>query len=340
MSAEHTPGISKRECASTPFLVFADPYMLSTRKEKPEERPADQSKAVLDILNAGKSRLVVVEPDLAHLGSASLRVVDALVREIDNAYHDSSATSVVRKLMSEELSCCSEDLPSECPHGDARLIKTLILNEVEAECARRGLPFVRGCDSVLIFVSSKSAQSRVSRSMQGFLERVIHADGSLHLRLASPEDLDVGGFSFARTNAGYERRISKRAEDEFKNAIRRITSRSSAQGTQSRKGDLLRACGRFGRKYSCVSDWDDVATQLNEWIRRRLCALLWKQWKRVRSKVAALKRLGVPHDAAMMIASSRRGFWAMATSDILKKWLPFSALRKMGFSFLAACASR
>lgn len=335
MSAEHTLGISRQECASTPVLVFADPRKPSTRTQKPEGNTASLSELVADILNMGKSRIVSIAPDLRHLSSAGSHISDYFARKIDSAYRDSSTTSSAHRLMNEELRCALSD-----SDGEQYLLKSLLLNEVEEECTRRGLSFVRSCDGILVFTASKTAQKRVSRSLGDFIGRRIGGDGTPHLGLPSPDELSVDGFSFVKTREGYVRHMSKCAEDEFKDIVRRITSRSSAQPTQSRKRDLRCVCARFERKYSCVCDWPEVSLRLSEWIRQRVCALLWKQWKRVRSKVAALSRIGVPFDVSMALASSRRGYWAMAKSDILKKWLSFSVLRRMGFSFLVACASR
>ncbi|NUU58914.1 group II intron maturase-specific domain-containing protein, partial [Paenibacillus agri] len=51
---------------------------------------------------------------------------------------------------------------------------------------------------------------------------------------------------------------------------------------------------------------------LNKWIRRRLRMCLWKQWKRVRTRIRELRALGVPEWACFKMANSRRGAWEMS----------------------------
>ncbi|MGB0089191.1 MAG: group II intron maturase-specific domain-containing protein, partial [Planifilum fulgidum] len=53
----------------------------------------------------------------------------------------------------------------------------------------------------------------------------------------------------------------------------------------------------------------NILKQLDEWIRRRLRACLWTQWKRVRTRIRELRALGLPESAVFMIANTRKGPW-------------------------------
>ncbi|GFG91684.1 hypothetical protein MBOU_37260 [Mycobacterium bourgelatii] len=61
---------------------------------------------------------------------------------------------------------------------------------------------------------------------------------------------------------------------------------------------------------------------LDEWFRRRLRQIRWKEWKRVRTKVANLRALGIRADLAWQWGMSSRGYWRIAGSPVLTRALP------------------
>ena len=82
-------------------------------------------------------------------------------------------------------------------------------------------------------------------------------------------------------------------------------------------------------------DTPSVFKELDEWLRRRLRQVAWKQWKRVRTKWRNLQRHGIPRRKAWEWANSRKGSWRVARSYILAQALPnahWSELGLVGFS--------
>ena len=67
------------------------------------------------------------------------------------------------------------------------------------------------------------------------------------------------------------------------------------------------------------------------WIRRRLRAYLWKQWKCVGARFDALVLLGISGGLAWRWANSRRGCWRVAGSQILSFSLTNKVLSGMGY---------
>ena len=63
--------------------------------------------------------------------------------------------------------------------------------------------------------------------------------------------------------------------------------------------------------------------------------VIWKQWKRIRTKLANLIRLGIPKSKAWEWANTRKGYWHTANSFILSRSITNDRLRKAGYIFLS-----
>ncbi len=70
--------------------------------------------------------------------------------------------------------------------------------------------------------------------------------------------------------------------------------------------------------YYFVADMKRTLHSWNEWLRRRFRMYIWKQWKKPRTKVANLRKLGIPADKAYQWGNSRLGYWRIAGSPVLQ----------------------
>lgn len=71
--------------------------------------------------------------------------------------------------------------------------------------------------------------------------------------------------------------------------------------------------------------------ELDQWIRRRLRACIWKQWKRVKTRFRNLIKFGVHKYKAYEYANTRKGYWRISQSPILSKTLTNKYLESLGF---------
>lgn len=65
----------------------------------------------------------------------------------------------------------------------------------------------------------------------------------------------------------------------------------------------------------------DRFTKRDQWFRRRLRQIRWKEWKRPRTRVVMLRRLGIVKDMAYQWGNSSRAYWRVAKSSILQRAL-------------------
>lgn len=191
------------------------------------------------------------------------------------------------------------------------LLANILLDDLDKELTRRGLRFVRYADDCNIFVASKRAGERVIESVTRFVE------GKLRLKVnrdksavARPWNRKFLGFSFTNHKQATIRLAPKTVE-RFKDKIRELTDRTKSMSMEDRIAKLNRyTMGWLG--YFRLASAKKHCEQFDQWIRRRLRLCLWKQWKRVRTRIRELRALGVPDWACFVIANSRRGPWEMS----------------------------
>ena len=93
------------------------------------------------------------------------------------------------------------------------------------------------------------------------------------------------------------------------------------------------------RGYFGFCETPSVLSRLDQWIRRRLRAIVWRQWKRGRTRFAALRRLGVNKHLAAKTAGSARGPWRLSNSPALSYALPNAFFIRLGLATLASLAT-
>jgi len=202
------------------------------------------------------------------------------------------------------------------------LLSNILLDELDKELERRGHKFCRYADDCNIYVQSERAGQRVMDSVERFLnERLklrINRDKSA---VAQPQKRAFLGFSFT---SGEDRkiRLAPKSVKSFKQRVKRITGRS--RGLPLERMILeLNGYTRGWMGYFRLAETPTVLMDLDSWIRRRLRAVMAKQWfKSCKARFRGLRGLGVNTELAAMIAVTRHGPWAMANMKAFKMAMP------------------
>lgn len=69
--------------------------------------------------------------------------------------------------------------------------------------------------------------------------------------------------------------------------------------------------------YYGISRMKTFIIQIQQWLNHRLRQLIWKRWKKPRTKYQMLRKYGIGHEDAMKLANSRKGYWRISRSEIL-----------------------
>jgi RNA-directed DNA polymerase len=211
------------------------------------------------------------------------------------------------------------------------LLSNLMLDVLDKELEKRGHRFVRYADDCNIYVRSRKAGERVMASIERFLaKRLKLRVNRAKSAVAKPRVRKFLGFSFT---GGKEprRRIAPQAIDRFKARVRKLTRRTCGQSLPQIVKEL--SVYLIGwRGYFGFCQTPSVLRALDEWTRRRLRAIAWKQWKRGHARFAELRRRGVGRDLAAKTAGSPHGPWRLANSPALNIALPNSLFGSLGLA--------
>jgi RNA-directed DNA polymerase len=213
------------------------------------------------------------------------------------------------------------------------LLSNLVLDELDRELERRGHRFVRYADDSNIYVRSEQAGQRVMESIKRLITKKLKLKvNEAKSAVARPQERKFLGFSFS---AGPEvkRVIAPKALERFKARIREITRQAKSVGVRTTM-ETLAPYLRGWRSYFGFCETPKVLIQLTRWVRRRLRAALWRQWKTQRRRRAALLQLGVRGQLAANTASSGRGPWYLARSQALHFALSNAYFRSLGMPSL------
>src|SRR6266702_7252010 len=217
------------------------------------------------------------------------------------------------------------------PQGGALspLLSNLVLDVLDRELERRGHRFVRYADDCNIYVRSERAGQRVMESITRFItHRLKLKVNQAKSAVARPGQRKFLGFSFTSEREP-RRRIAPKAIARFKERIREQTRRTrSISLPQMVKTITTYLRGWLGYFGDCQTP--SVLHRLETWLRRRLRSVVWKQWKRGRTRFKELRKRGVGKDLAAQTAGSAHGPWRIANSPALSLALPNAYFDSLG----------
>jgi len=213
------------------------------------------------------------------------------------------------------------------------LLSNLVLDELDRELERRGHRFVRYADDCNIYVRSERAGQRVMESIAQFItQRLKLKVNEAKSAVARPQERKFLGFSFT-SGPEVRRIIARKALDRFKRRIREITRRAKSVSMETTM-EVLAPYLRGWRSYFGFCETPEVLLSLTRWVRLRLRAARWRQWKTQRRRRAALLALGVSPRLARNTAGSGHGPWYLARSQALARGLSNAYFRSLGLPSL------
>src|SRR6478672_4606919 len=212
------------------------------------------------------------------------------------------------------------------------LLSNLVLDELDRELERRGHRFVRYADDCNIYVRSERAGQRVMQSITRFITQNLKLKvNEAKSAVARPQERKFLGFSFT-TGPDIKRMIAPKSLERFKQRIRDITRRAKGVSITTTM-DELASYMRGWRGYFGFCETPQVLIALTRWVRLRLRAALWRQWKTPRRRRAALIALRLSGQL-LNTAGSGRGPWNIARSKALSVGLSNAYFKLLGLPTL------
>ncbi|MEA2561082.1 MAG: RNA-directed polymerase [Acidobacteriota bacterium] len=262
---------------------------------------------------------------------------DRLMARVANRIGDKRLLKLIRAFLNAGVLEDGLVRPTEegTPQGSplSPLLSNLVLDELDRELEKRGLPFVRYADDCNIYARSERAGQRVMKSISDFLTRKLRLKvNATKSAVARPSTRKFLGFSFSE-GPDLKRIIAKQAVVRFRRRVVELTGRNrgiSLKRMVEELSEYLRGwIGYFG---FCERRTD--LRNLDGWIRRRLRCAAWKQWQNGRRRYRELLRLGVKAEWAKVTAGSSAGLWKMSSNRAINQALSNRYLQSLGLPTL------
>lgn len=206
------------------------------------------------------------------------------------------------------------------------LLANIMLDDFDKELERRKHCFVRYADDFMIFVMSERAAQRVLESVTRWLERHLKLKVNLEKsKIVRGNDSDYLGFIFKNKRITW----SNESFENFKYNIRRLTARSWGISMKLRL-EKLSSYTRGWMGYYALSEYYRPLPELDEWIRRRVRMCYIKQWRRCRTRIRNLIKLGAVKKQAIAIGLSSKGPWKLARTYGSQSGLTNTYLKEQG----------
>lgn len=264
---------------------------------------------------------------------------DKLMARVARRVKDKRVLKLIRKYLESGVMLNGVVVRTEegTPQGGplSPLLANILLDDLDKELERRGHRFVRYADDCNVYVGSRRAGERVLKSMTRYLgERLSLVVNEAKSAVDRPWKRKFLGFSFTNLKERPAIRIAPQALKRCKDRLRQLTWRWKGQ-SMGQTLDHLNAYARGWAGYFSLAETKSPFEELDEWLRRRLRAILWHQWKKPKARAHNLIRMGIPRDKAWQWAYSGKGTWRMAGSAPLQRALGNAYWHAQGLVSLA-----
>ena len=265
---------------------------------------------------------------------------DVLMARVARKVSDPRTLRLIRRYLNAGIMVSGIMQPSSVgtPQGGplSPLLANIMLDDLDQELEIRGHRFVRYADDIRVYARTKRAAGRILASVTDFLEKRLRLKVNREKSSAKhAQKAAVLGFAFYFTRFGPRLRIDGKALRRLRFEIRRLTSRSRGVSMEWR----IRLLNRFISgwcAYFAIAETEKTFRTLDEWLRRRLRQVRWKEWKRVRTRIRNLRAFGIPISKAIAWGNTRKGSWRIAGSPALSRTLSNAYWESLGLQGFAA----
>ena len=218
------------------------------------------------------------------------------------------------------------------------LLANIYLNEFDHEYEKRGVPCVRYADDIVLLARSERAAKRLLESsisyLEGKLRLTVNREKSRVTSVFSIRNFKYLGFALGRNGNGIFIRVHPKSWKKMKTKLKSLSSRRQVQSVIPAL-KRIRVFMRGWLNYYGIAAMKNNIEELNGWLYHRIRMCIWKMWKRPRSKMKYLIKLGVPEQLAYRAANSRQKYWFVSNTVAVKMGLTKEILVRKGFYDLA-----
>ena len=280
--------------------------------------------------NANEGYVYVVDMDLEKFfdNVCQSKLIEILSRTVK----DGRVISLIHKYMRAGVIVRGkfEETEIGVPQGGplSPLLSNIMLNELDKELERRGHRFVRYADDCMIFCKSRKSAERTLRNILPYIEGKLFLKVNLEKTcIAHISNVKYLGYSFYK-HKELRFRVHPKSVEKMKRRLKELTERSNGWSREYRKLKLQQLVVGW-INYFKMADMKGLLQEMDKWLRRRIRAIYWSQWKKLKTRIRKLRSLNLPEWLVIEIANCRKGIWRSAL--VLNRALTREVLKNLGY---------
>jgi group II intron reverse transcriptase/maturase len=218
------------------------------------------------------------------------------------------------------------------------LLANIYLNEFDQEYQKREVAFVRYADDIVLLAKSDRAAKRLLESSTKYLEETlklkVNEKKSRVVSVFAIRNFKFLGFTLGKNGKGIYVRVHGESWKKMKSKLKELSSRRSVQSIHPSL-ERIKVYMRGWLNYYGIADMKNRIDELNKWLYHRIRMCIWKQWKKSKTKIRNLIKMGVSKDLAWKAGNSRRGNWFTTHTVAINMAMTKERLINSGFYDLA-----
>ncbi len=213
------------------------------------------------------------------------------------------------------------------------LLSNIYLDRYDQEMRRRGVRFVRYADDIVVLARSRRAAERLLESSKKYLE------GKLKLKVNEDKSRAISiysgkfkflGYAMGKGKNGNYIRAHKTSLRKAKQKLREKTKRNRGRNVRDIMKEIKVYMTGWLNHYH-IASIKSTMLKWDQWLRRRLRMYIWKQWKKPKTRVENLQKLGISKWQAYQWGNTRLGYWRVSVSPILTRSITNEKLVQAGY---------
>lgn len=210
------------------------------------------------------------------------------------------------------------------------LLSNIMLDDFDKELESRGLRFARYADDCNIYVKTERAGKRVMESVVRYLTKELKLKvNQQKSAVDNPWNRKFLGFTF--TKGTKQITVHGSRIKRFKDKIRGVTKKMRGNKITDSIRKFIMPITRGWANYFGIAKTLNVFDALDGWVRRKIRCILWRQWKKPKTRYKRLLALGIKSQTAKRAAYSSKGPWRMAKTTCTHKALSNAVIEDMGY---------
>ncbi len=259
---------------------------------------------------------------------------DVLMARVARKVRDKRVLKLIRRFL--EAGMMADGLTQQRTEGTPQggplspLLSNILLTDLDHYLEARGLAFCRYADDANIYVGSQRAGERIMASTRAYLEKALRlVVNEAKSKVARPGTRKFLGYRIATRLQEAHIRIAPQSIDRLMQRVRELMRQGRGRSlgrTIQALNPLLRGWANYFR----LSVQHKRMKELDGWVRRRLRCLLWRQWKRPRTRKRQLLAQGLSPERAWKSSVNGRGPWWNAGASHMKQAFPNAYFERLG----------